>query len=269
MKTAGPLLRGILAATVGLSLAVPVTAAPAQAASPADYQRYVTVFINAMQAGEDRRLTAQEINALVAEIIDIVMGTKSDVVARLDAEINHEIQAVTEASLTKVQMLRVPWLADEAINGMHDAAYRAKNHLATVAGNDAALDAVGRAMIALFNELNAAYFVVDYNEGTQLARTQLPYFRQGLEYLVQELQPHCTPHYDPRTGNRAYDCEFNGQTVYAEYFPLSNSYTINGGPPIAGMFTNEYIEELAMKDTILRVAEFTLAELVRRGVQLP
>jgi hypothetical protein len=268
MRTARRLLRGILATTVGLTLAVPATAAPARA-SVADYQGYVTIIVTAFGMGDDGVLTPQELNALVGQVIGVIQGTKSDVITRLDDELTNEILGITEASLNKVELLRVPWLAGPAINGIGDAAFLAKAHLRTVRGADLALDAVGRAMIALFNELHAVYLVVDNDEGTNLAPGVLPPFREGLEYLVREMAPECTSHHDPRTGQRAYDCTFGGRTVHAEYFPLTHTYTIDGGDPIPGQIDPSIVQEIVMRDTVWQVARETLEALVREGVLLP
>lgn len=269
MRTVKRLLRGIAATVLGLSLAMSATAVPARAAADGpNYQAYLEFLSRALEMGHDG-LTPAEANQLIHEIIGVLQGTKVDLLTRLNTELANEIHGSTEAAVNKAEMLKVMWLAGPAINSMHDAAYRAKAHLATVRDSDEALDVVGRAMIVLFNLLHAAYSGVDAEEGTHAAVDQLPQFRQGLEYLIQEMAPTCTPGGLPSAGMRSYTCEYGDTTVRAEWWAGTNTYTINNGDPIPGQIDESIIVEITMRDTVWQLARQTLAELVRAGVRLP
>ncbi|MCA2217430.1 hypothetical protein [Jidongwangia harbinensis] len=268
MRTARRLLRGILVTTLGLTLAGTATAVPARAAG-ADYYGYVRVIVTAFDAGEDGIYTVAELNALVEQVIAVVNGSETDLLGRLNDELVNDIQASSESALAKVEMLRVPWLAGPAINGMHDAAYRAKRHLATVHESDLALDSVGRAVIALFNVLHTVLLVVDAEEGSRLAPGVRPPFREALEYLIQEMTPECRAGSNTHAGIRTYDCQFGGRTVHAQYFAVSNAYTIDGSDPIPGHIDERLVVEYLMRDTVWQVANETLAELISEGVPRP
>src|SRR5690349_7858874 len=120
MRRTRRLLRGIVATTLGLTLTTTAAPLPARA-SAADYQGYVTVILNIYEMGKDG-LSPLELTQLIEQMIALVNGTKSDVLMRLDEQLVNEIRSQTASSLSKVEMLRVPWLAGPAVNGMHDAA---------------------------------------------------------------------------------------------------------------------------------------------------
>ncbi|BCJ49660.1 hypothetical protein Asp14428_11350 [Actinoplanes sp. NBRC 14428] len=270
MRKAGLLRRGLTAAAAGLALTgAAVAAAPAPARADATYETFIQFFISAYDKGSDGSYSVAEINELIQQVIGAVNGAKSDVLDRLDDQLTSELRGKAEAAVTKVELLRVPWLAGPAINSTHDAAYSAKAHLTTVAADDGALDAVGRAMIVLFAELNAAYLMVDADEGTNLAAGQRPYLRQGLEQLIREMQPDCARNSLPSAGYVSYVCEFDGRTVRAEYWAGSDSYTIDGSAPIPGQIDPGLVEDYTMARTVLPDAERLLAELIREGVRLP
>jgi hypothetical protein len=270
VRKAGPLRRGITAALIGLALtgsAVAVRPAPARA--DAGYDGFVQFFISAYDKGRDGKYSVAEVNELVQQAIIAVNGAKSDVLIRLDRQLTSELRGKAEAAVTKVELLKVPWLAGPAIDSTHNAAYSAKAHITTVAGQDAELDAVGRAMIVLFAELNAAYIMVDAEEGTNAAAAQRPYLREGLEQLIREIQPECGRNTLPSAGYVSYVCTFNERTVRAEYWSGSNSYRIDGGDAIPGQIDQDLVQDYLMANTVLPNAERLLAELIRQGVQLP
>ncbi|ROT32798.1 hypothetical protein EF879_06285 [Micromonospora sp. HM5-17] len=270
MRAARPLLRGIAAAALALAVALTGTPTPAKArASNISYWVFIDVLVSAFEKGRDGRYTPGEINELVQQVISAINGTKNDVLERLDSQITNELRGKAEAALTKAEMLRVPWLAGPAINSMHDAAYAAKAHLATVSESDAALNDVGKAMIVLFTELHTAYLTVDAEEGTNLARAQLPYFRQGLEYLIQEMAPDCTFSAHPQGVWRRYICTFADRTVTAWYWAHKDEYSIDDGPPIPGPLDLKHVEDFLMADTTRPLAQQTLDVLLRQGVPLP
>lgn len=269
MRPPRRLLRGITAAVLGLTLGTSATVQPARAnPDGANYMQYLTLIHRVFEMGQDG-LTPAEVNALIQELIGVVEGTKVDLLTRLNTQLTNEIRGSTEAAVNKVEMLKVPWLAGPAINSMHDAAYRAKAHLATVKDSDEALEAVGRAVITLFNLLNTAYVAVDADEGTNLAPGQRPHFRQALEYLIQEMAPECWPGGHTNAGMKSYTCTFGNKTVRAEWWAGTNEWSIDNGAKIPGEINQSIVVEVVMKDTIWQVARETREELVRRGVPLP
>jgi len=263
------LLRGAVAALAALSLALFGTAMPVKAQdSNANYWTYINLLMSAFDKGRDG-LSPAEAAALIQEIVGAVNGSKVDLLARLDSQITNELHGKAEAALTKVEMLRVPWLAGPAVNSMHDAAYSAKAHVATVRGNDAALDTVGRAMIALFTELNTAYVTIDADEGSNLAPLQRQYFRQGLESLIQAMEPGCEYTGMPNAGVISYVCDWNGRTVRAVYTATTNTYTVDGGLPITGRIDAAFVQDYLMAGTARELAKRALEILIREGVTLP
>ncbi|WP_433532513.1 hypothetical protein ACQPYA_11040 [Micromonospora sp. CA-263727] len=291
MRTAKPLLGGITAMVLGLGLALPAPpaasasvstsasgsapgptpgpAAGAQVADGVDYGKIIDILLAAAEMGRDGVYTPQEISQLIQQVIGAINGTKVDLLTRLDTQLTHEIQAKTEAAVTKVELLRVPWAAGPALNSTHDAAYAAKAHLRTVRENEIALDAVGRAMIVLFTQLEAAYLMVDADEGTNLAATQRPYFRQGLEYLIQEMTPDCVDGGVPNAGLYTYTCSYGGKTVRGTYWAGTDTFTIDDGPPIIGPFNRQLVADVLMYDTARRLAKRALQVLIDKGVGLP
>ncbi|MFI7081752.1 hypothetical protein ACIBO1_31125 [Micromonospora sp. NPDC049903] len=276
MRRTRALLHGVVAVSLGLGTAIP--AAPAAAGPPptraqvadnTDYGAIIDILLAAAEMGQDGVYTPLEISRLIQQLIGAVNGAKVDLLTRLNSEVTNDIRARTEAAVTKVELLRVPWAAGPAINSTHDAAYVAKNHLRTVHEDDNALDAVGRAMIVLFTQLEAAYLMVDAEDGTNLAAAQRPYFRQGLEYLIQEMRRECPPQGNPNAGVSTYSCSFGGRSIYVDYYPLTNTHRINGGPMIPGPITKEAVAEMLMRDTALPLAQRTLDLLISRGVPLP
>jgi hypothetical protein len=270
VRAARLLLRGIAAVALALAVTLSATPTPAKASdSNGSYWVFVDILISAYEKGSDGRYTPAEINELIQQVIGAVNGAKTDVLARLDSETTNELRAKAEAALTKAELLRVPWLAGPAINSMHDAAYSAKAHLATVRDSDAALNDVGKAMIVLFTELNAAYLMVDADEGTNLAQAQRPYFRQGLEYLIREMTPDCRYGGVPNAGMISYDCSYDGRNVRAVYWAGTNTYSIDDGPPIGGLINETVVQDFLMADTARVLAQQALDVLLRNGVPLP
>ncbi|MGW0506206.1 hypothetical protein [Micromonospora sp. NPDC003241] len=276
MRRTRTLLHGVVAVSLGLGTALPAAPAAAgppparaQVAADTNYGAIIDILLAAAEMGQDGVYTPLEISRLIQQMIGAVNGAKVDLLTRLNSEVTNDIRARTEAAVTKVELLRVPWAAGPAINSTHDAAYVAKNHLRTVHEDDNALDAVGRAMIVLFTQLEAAYLMVDAEDGTNLAAAQRPYFRQGLEYLIQEMTPHCPPSGNPNSGLITYSCSFAGKTVTAEYYPLTRQYRIDGGPLTDGSFPAAAVAEVLMRDTALPLAQRTLDLLISRGVPLP
>ncbi|MEO3926096.1 hypothetical protein ABGB07_19830 [Micromonosporaceae bacterium B7E4] len=270
VRAARLLLRGIAAVALALAVTLSATPTPAKASdSNGSYWVFVDILISAYEKGSDGRYTPAEINELIQQVIGAVNGAKTDVLARLDSETTNELRAKAEAALTKAELLRVPWLAGPAINSMHDAAYSAKAHLATVRVSDAALNDVGKAMIVLFTELNAAYLMVDADEGTNLAQAQRPYFRQGLEYLIREMTPDCRYGGVPNAGMISYDCSYDGRNVRAVYWAGTDTYSIDGGPPIGGLIKETVVHDFLMADTARVLAQQALDVLLRNGVPLP
>ncbi|GAA4162742.1 hypothetical protein GCM10022251_44330 [Phytohabitans flavus] len=261
-------LRGLAAAALSLSLLLFGTATPVKAADNANYWPYISLLMSAFDKGRDG-LTPTEAAALIQEIVGAVDGSKVDLLDRLDSQVTNELKGKAEAALTKVELLRVPWLAGAAINSMHDAAFAAKAHIATVSGNDAALDTVGRAMIALFTELNTAYVTVDADEGTNIAPGPRRYFRQGLEQLIQAMTPSCEYTGMPNAGVISYVCEYDGRTVRAVYMATTNTYTVDGGAPLSGRIDAAFVHDFLMAGTARELAKRALEVLVREGVTLP
>ncbi|MEQ4303956.1 hypothetical protein ABNF97_21665 [Plantactinospora sp. B6F1] len=270
VRAARQLLRGVAAVALALAMTLAGTPTPAKASdSNGSYWVFVDILISAYEKGSDGRYTPAEINELIQEVIGAVNGAKADVLARLDSETTNELRGKAEAALTKAELLRVPWLAGPAINSMHDAAYSAKAHLGTVKDSDAALNDVGKAMIVLFTELNAAYLMVDADEGTNLAQAQRPYFRQGLEYLIREMTPNCSYGGVPNAGMISYGCSYDGRSVRAVYWAGTNEYSIDGGPPIPGMIREAVVQDFLMANTARVLAQQALDVLLRNGVPLP
>jgi hypothetical protein len=70
-------------------------------------------------------------------------------------------------------------------------------------------------------------------------------------------------------GIRTYTCEYGGKTVRAQYFAVSDSYSIDGSAPIRGQIDPRLVVEILMRDTVWQVANETLAELISKGVPRP
>ncbi|MDG4798583.1 hypothetical protein [Micromonospora sp. WMMD1082] len=292
MRTGKLLLRGVIAVALGVGLALPAPPAASAAASGAasaaasgaeagaasaraqvaegvDYGKLIDILLAAAEMGRDGVYTPQEINQLIQQVIGAVNGTRVDLLARLNSQLTHEIQAKTEAAVTKVELLQVPWAAGPALNSTHDAAYAAKVHLQTVRDDDDALDAVGRAMITLFTMLETAYLMVDADDGTNLAATQRPYFRQGLEYLIQAMTPDCVDGGVPNAGLYTYTCSYGGKTVRGTYWEGTDTFRIDDDPPLPGPFNRQLVADVLMYDTAQRLAKRALQVLIDRGVGLP
>jgi hypothetical protein len=275
MRRFGLLLRGLTGAALGLALVLPAAAAPARAddGDQYDYSQFVDILIDAFEKGTDGGYSPAEIADMVSKIVNAVNGVKADVLAGLDSKVSAAIYSQMQAAITKVPNLNVPWLRGPAIDSIHNAAYLAKSQV-NQSYSDAARDAIGRAMMTLFTTLNTAYIQVDAEQAAQgrpsnIAATHRPYYRQGLADLVREMDPACYEGGVPKAGLITYSCSFNGETVRAEFWAGSGTYTIDGGPPIAGAIDEGRIQELVMRDTVRPLAQRALDELTREGVPLP
>jgi hypothetical protein len=164
------------------------------------------MLISLLDKGRDGRYTPREIADLVQQLIAATNAANVDPLTRLDNELTNDIKGQAQAALTKVEMLRRPETAGVALNSIHDAAHRAMSHIGPVRHSDVALDAVGKAMIALFTALDTAYTVIDADEGTTYVMTQRRYFRLGLENLIREMDTAPPGPPDPPFGGRVGRC---------------------------------------------------------------
>jgi len=266
--------RRILGAVLALMLVLSATARPAFAEGEDTggnqyYQKFVDILISLLDKGRDGSYTAQEIAELVQQLIGATNAANVDLLTRLDNELTNDIKGQAQAALTKVEMLRRPETAGVALNSIHDAAHRAMSHIGTVRHSDVALDAVGKAMITLFTELDTAYTVIDADEGTTFVVLQRRYFRLGLENLIREMNTDCYHGGLPSAGLATYTCYYGGDSARAEFWAGSGTYTINGGPPITGAIDYRLVEETLMRGTARPLAQQALDNLIRAGVTLP
>jgi hypothetical protein len=258
-----------------LVLVLPGTVTPALAdddGDNADYSQYIEILIDAFKKGVDG-YDPQEIIELIQSVVNAVNGVKTDVLSGLAGKVEAQIYSQMEAAITKIPTLKVPFLRGAAINSIHDAAYLAKGQVSQ-AYPDATKDAIGRAMITLFTTLNSAYIQVDVEQiargvPSDLAGTNRPYFRQGLEQLISATAPRCNEGGLPNAGYITYTCRFADQTLIAEFYTANDYYTINGGAHIPGIINQGHVQDVLMKDTVRPIAQGQLDELKRRNVPLP
>jgi len=269
------LLRGVAVMALGLVLAVPGTVTPARAedGGNVNYSKFFEILVDAFKKGSDGGYSPAEIIEMVQSIIDAVNGVKGDVLTGLDGKVSAQIYSQLQAAITKVPNLKVPFLRGVAINSIHDAAYLAKGQVSQ-SYPDATKDSIGRAMITLFTTLNTAYIQVDAEQiargvPSNIAGTNRPYFRQGLEELINATAPRCNEGGLPNAGYITYTCRFADKTIVAECWTSNDYYTINGGPPISGFIDFGHVQDVTMKDTVRPIAQQQLDELKRENVPLP
>jgi hypothetical protein len=268
------LLRGVAIMALGLVLALPGTVTPAHAEDGGvDYSKLVDILVDAFTKGADGGYSPAEIIEMVQNLVNAVNGVKGDVLSGLSGKVEAQIYSQMEAAITKIPTLKVPFLRGVAINSIHDAAYLAKGQV-TQDYADAPRDAIGRAMITLFTSLNTAYIQVDAEQiargvPSNLAGTNRPYFRQGLEDLVRLAAPQCSEGGLANAGYFTYTCRFADKTMSAEFWAGNDYYTINGGPHIPGFIDHGHVQNVTMKDTVRPIAQRQLDELKRENVPLP
>jgi hypothetical protein len=255
------LLRRIAAAAVGLAVILPVTTQPARAdVNDAYGDIAIDVIVNLFDKLSDGRLSTEEIAQLVLQTINAVNGVKIDVVSRLDAQLVNDLKGEMQFATTSVHYLNTPYagLYTVRVNG---AAHLAKAHVDTVSA-DRDLDAVGRAMMTLYTLLEIGEAKLGLLQPTRFAD-----YRQGLENLVQKMEPHCSEGALPSVNGYWRTCTFNGTTVRVDqsYGPDGAKISVNGGPWVLGLLDRGVIDEMVMSDTAEKLAKDALEQLRQRG----
>ncbi|WP_308718544.1 hypothetical protein [Phytohabitans maris] len=261
------LLRAVVAAILGCAVTVSATAAPARAEEPpADvwaqyWDAAVDLLGSLLDKFSDGVLTPAEIYELVNQVIGAVNGVKADLLARLDNGLVNELRSKAEAAATSVHYLRYDATAAVLLGIVLPAAHSAKSHIDTVS-SDGDLNAVGYSMITLYPLLETTEARLKVFD----PRTRLVDYRQGLDHLVERMQPHCTETAQPNPGRYTYTCQFDGKTVQGIQYTSGNpTYTINGGPEIPGTLDHGLVRQLTMAGTARELAEKALQVLALRG----
>lgn len=256
------LVRGIAAVTAGMALILGAAAAPAQAEDGPNYEDVTVDLLRAaLSAADDGVLTPEELINLVLVLKNGLAGVKTDVVARLDAQVVAELRAKMDFAATRTFYLDLPLYAPIYNSSVGEGASLAKSYIeGNVVTADKDVDAVGRAMMALFTAEDVGLEKV--NAPAAGRDSVLASYHQALEGLIAKMVPRCDE-YGDRVGNYHIDCSYANKTVHATQDLFG--WTIDGKPAPPGAVDQSVVGNLVMADTAKKLAQDALAELKKHG----
>jgi hypothetical protein len=259
--------RKIAAALAGLAVLLPTTGSPAWADNPEDpptdtggYYDIVTTLLGSVLDKSPGGFTADEIASLVLQTVSAVNGVKVDLLARVNALAVADVKAGAEYTVNNVQFLKLKATAAGYVNTVAGHIATANTRLDVFsAGEDAALDTVGKALITEYG----AFLNAEVKVG--LAPSYSDY-RAALNHILAKTHVHCSESTLPKTDIVTYACSFNGttQTAY-ETNAGGGMHSYDNRTWMPGPIPRDKVEAYVLRGTSVDLAQRALDELNAHG----